>query len=265
MKAAVVDDDEAEHPPTDRKMTFSEHLDELRKHLVRGTVVVVLLIVVTLIFQDSIARFVMYPYEITKAKLASQGIELRKLSFVDVTEGFMFEFRTACYGALLIGMPYLIWELWRFVAVGLYPRERRLVTRVIPISIVLFLVGATLSYRYLLPLTLQILLAQGNDLGIEPSIRLDSYLGFFLLLCGLLGLIFQLPLIQVILARLGIVTAAKMASFRRMFILVAAILAAVLTPTGDAPTMTAVAAPMVVLYEIGILFARRIPPRKPPE
>lgn len=239
-------------------MSFAEHLEELRKCVLRSVVALVLVSVVCFFFQDELAGFVEGPYHAARAQLAERGIEVGPLVYIQVAEGWLYEFRIALYAGMLIAAPVFLYEMWRFVSAGLYPHERRAVMRVLPVSLGLFALGAWFAYDLLLPLALTFLLSIGDPERVQPQIRVEDYLGFFRLLCVMLGLIFQLPLIQVVLARFGLLSAAAQASKRRHFVLGAAIFAAVITPTGDAVTMAAVGLPMILLYEIGLLAARRL-------
>lgn len=251
------DDDDELGPPGDRRLSFSEHLDELRSHLLRAVIVVLGIAIVAGIFNEAIVSFVLHPLEVAKVRLAAQGRELGPLTYVDMTEGFFFYFKIVMYGALLFGAPYAIYEIWRFVSVGLYPNERRAIMRLVPFSILLFAIGVGFCYLYLLPLSLEILLTYGDPTQLRADIRSDSYLSFFIMLSLLLGGTFQLPLAQIMLSRFGIVTADQQSKHRKGFVMAATIAAAILTPTGDPFTMMMVAVPMVVLFEIGLLIARR--------
>ena len=239
------------------RMTFAEHLEELRRHVLRSIVVLALLVVVCFVFQDQLATAVMFPFLQARAWLQSQGREIRGLTFIDPSEAIFFHLKIALYCALVIGLPYFLYEMWKFVGAGLYPHERRAVMRVLPLSFALLLLGVAFAYFVVLPIALRFLLGYGNPEYIEPEIRLDSYLSFFVMVCLLMGAIFQLPLLQVVLARFGIVPARVQAEKRKAFILGSLIAAAVITPTGDAVTLSLVSLPMFALYEVGILFARR--------
>ena len=245
----------------ERKMTFGEHLDELRFHLIRSAMVLVLLMILGWVFHERVERFVMGPYLKVQEQMAAQGKVLPKLTAVDMTEGFFFTLRVVFYGALVFGGPYFLFELWRFIAAGLYKHERRAVMSVLPVSIGLFVIGATFAYVVLIPISVEFMAKWPQDSLIKVDFRLDSYLSFFIILIMMLGVVFQLPLFQVILCRIGVLSAEKMAEYRKAFIMGAAVAAAVITPTGDPVTMSLVAVPMLILFEIGILLGRRVKPR----
>ncbi len=255
------DDEDEAGPPGDHKLSFAEHLDELRKHLIRATLVLVGLMVLFLAFTDPITDFVIRPFEQLRAKLLLEGHVIPKLERIDPAEGFFFNFRVATYAAVFFGGPYAIYELWRFIAVGLYPKERKILMRFVPYSVALFLIGATFCYGFLLPMTLEFLARIDID-KFDNSWRTETYLDIFTNLNLALGLTFQLPLFQIALARFGILSAKTQAQHRKGFILGATIVAAVLTPSGDPYTLTAVTLPMIILFEIGILIAKRMTPKE---
>lgn len=241
-----------------RQMTFGQHLEELRSHVIRSVIVLFGLCVISFIFQDELAALVMGPFLDARATLNAEGREIESLTFIDPTEGLFFHLKIAMYGALILGLPYLLYEMWRFIGVGLYPNERRAVLRVLPISFALLLLGVLFSYLAILPVALDFLLGYGNPEYIQPEIRLDSYLGFFVMLCIIMGVIFQLPLVQVVLARFGIMPVETQARNRKAFIMGSVILAALVTPTGDAVTLLLVTVPMFILFEIGLFVSRRV-------
>jgi sec-independent protein translocase protein TatC len=251
-------EDEAvnEGPPGDRRLSFSEHLDELRRHLLRAVILFIGLTALSFAFTDWIEAFVTGPFDAMRAVLAAEGKEIRDLQGIDPTETFFFYFRISTYAALLIGAPYAIYELWSFISVGLYEKERKAIMRLVPYSIGLFLVGVAFCYIYLFPLSLEFLARIGYG-EFEVAWRADTYLGLFINLHLVLGAVFQLPLFQITLARFGILPAAKQAQHRRGFIMGAVVAAAILTPTGDPYTLSAVVIPMLVLFEVGLVFAKR--------
>lgn len=262
-KQANTDHDEQDElgPPGDRRLSFSDHLNELRSHLLRAVAVLVVLIVLGFAFTDELEYFVTLPFHRMQARLVEDGLTISKLQGIDPSELFFFYFRIATYGALLVGAPYAIYEMWRFISVGLYPKERRAIMRLVPYSIGLFLIGVAFCYGYLLPMTLEFLARIGGD-RFENAWRVDTYLGLFINLNLVLGIVFQLPLVQITLARFGIFGASKQAHHRRGFIMGAVIIAAILTPTGDPYTLAAVTIPMLVLFEIGLVFARSAEKKK---
>ncbi|GIW73331.1 MAG: hypothetical protein KatS3mg102_2873 [Planctomycetota bacterium] len=174
-----------------------------------------------------------------------------RLLFLRYQDAFLAYMKLALIAALLVAAPYWLWELWRFVAEGLEPAERAYVRTFAPISLVCLLLAAGFTYFVLLPVTLRYLLAYGGPDLMQAGITIDSYLGLFFWLHLGVAATFQLPVVLVFGQLAGLLDSAKLRSWRRYFIAVAFLVAAIVTPTGDPLTMTIVALPMLVLYELG--------------
>jgi sec-independent protein translocase protein TatC len=241
------------------RMTFGEHLEELRQRLIYACVGVVASVVFFLFFQEELVWVVTYPHRATQAAL---GHEV-KFQVLDYADRFMLPMKLALIFGLALGAPVVLWQMWKFVATGLYPRERKYVLVCGPVSLLLFFGGALFGYLVLIPLTLRFLGSFATDWNIfEDQISLDKYLDLFFALTVAAGAIFEIPLIMTFLSFVGIIPPATWASWRRVEILVAAILGAILTPGGDLVSMASLAVPIVLLYEIGILAGRLV--HRPP-
>jgi len=249
----------SESGPPPKQMTFAEHLDELRGHVMRSAIVLGVLLVVGFIFQEELAAIVMMPFLDARAWIfETEGRWIESLTFIDPAEGVFFHLKIAFYGAIIAGLPYFLYEMWRFIASGLYSKEKKAVMRVLPVSFALLIAGVSFCFFLVLPIGLRFMLGYGNPEFIKPEIRLESYLSFVVMLSALMGVVFQLPLVQIVVARFGILPAQTQADYRKAFIMGSLVAAAVITPTGDAVTLLLVSVPMFVLYEIGILAARRV-------
>jgi sec-independent protein translocase protein TatC len=176
-------------------------------------------------------------------------------------EGFMIYFMVCLITGLVISSPWVFYQLWTFVAAGLYRHERHYVMKSLPFSLGLFLGGVLLCFFFVLPFTLRFLLDFNGWLNIEPNLRISEWMGFATMLPLIFGICFQTPLVMLVLERIGIFTIDDFKSKRRYAILVIVIAAAAITPTGDPMTMMLLAGPMYGLYELGIqlmsLRARR--------
>jgi Tat protein translocase TatC len=159
--------------------------------------------------------------------------------------------------ALFLGAPVLLWQLWRFVSAGLYMKEKRWVARFYPAGLLLFYSGVAFGYFLMIPYGLYFLDATANLPFIESNMKLESYFGFVMSLCLGLGAVFQLPLLQVILTKIGVISPATMGKYRGHFIIGAFVIAAILTPP-DPYTQTMMALPMCLLYELGILCSKLV-------
>lgn len=247
------------------QMTFAEHLDELRRRVMLSVIVLFGLFMVCFFLYEHTMRVFIAPFERIRRELGEDGIDIGPLTFIDPLESFTFALKIAFYSAIVLGMPVMLYQMWAFIAAGLHLKERKAVMRVLPVSMGMFGAGALFAYLLVVPIALKFLLSfgvaapgEGGDPLIQPDIRLETYLSFILMLCLLLGGIFQLPLVQVVLARFGIMPAKTQAKKRKAFIMTAVVVCAIITPTGDALTLILVAGPMLVLFEIGLLIARQI-------
>jgi sec-independent protein translocase protein TatC len=173
------------------------------------------------------------------------------LSTLGPMEAFMAYIKVSAVCGLVLGSPWIFWQLWSFVAAGLYPHEKRLVNVYLPISVVLFIAGALLCQFLVIPKALQALLWFNKWLNLEPDLRFNEWLGFAILLPVLFGVSFQLPMVMMFLERIGILTVATyVAKWRIAFFLIHAF-AAVVTPI-DIFSMESLALTMCALYGLGI-------------
>lgn len=177
-----------------------------------------------------------------------KAVELVAISYM---ENFMAYFRVAILFGLLIAMPFILYELWKFVGSGLYPHEQRYVVTLLPFSFLLFFGGAVFGYTTMIPLGLRFLSGWGLP-EVRISFTLQNYIGLFMMLTLILGLVFQTPLIMIFLAKIGIVKVGMFRRARRVAIFAGVCLAVVLTPP-DPVSWALMAVPMILLYEVGIL------------
>jgi len=176
-----------------------------------------------------------------------------KLVVTTALEPFALYVKVSLYAALALSVPFLLWQIWAFVSPGLYPHERKYVTPFIGLSTVFFVLGAATAYYLIFPPAAKYLLGLGQDFRL--LLKADDYFDFIILLMLGMGLVFQMPAITYVLARIGLVTAGWMVRVWRVAVIVILIVAAVLSPTNDVPNMLLFAAPMFALYAISILVA----------
>jgi len=181
----------------------------------------------------------------------------------NVQESFMVYLKVAMISGAVIAAPWIFYQIWLFVAAGLYPHEKKYVHRYLPISVGLFFIGVVFCFFLVIPLILRFLLGFNASMGIEPVIRLSEWLNFALLLPAMFGISFQLPLVMLFLERISIFTADDYRKKRRMAILVIAIVTMFLTPP-DPGSMISMMIPLLFLYELGILLCRWSPAQPTP-
>jgi sec-independent protein translocase protein TatC len=173
---------------------------------------------------------------------------------LNVQEAFMMYIKVSLVSGVIFASPWIFYQLWLFVAAGLYPHERKYVHVYLPLSIGLFLGGVFFCFFLALPLLLDFLLSYNRWLGVVPQIRLSEWVSFVILLPLMFGICFQLPLVMLFLERIGIFGVDDYRSRRRLAIFVIAVLSMVVNPGGDIGSMALLFVPLVILYEFGILL-----------
>jgi Tat protein translocase TatC len=176
-----------------------------------------------------------------------------RLTFLTYQETFLAHLKLCFLAALVLSLPYLLWEIWSFVAEGLHGNEKRWVHIFAPMSVAFFVAGVLFNYFVLTPFSLAYLATYGKATLFTAGITVDGYLSLFFGLSLGMGLIFELPLVLTFLSLIHVVQAAQLRTYRRYFLLVATIVAAFVTPTGDPWTLALATAPLLLLYEVGIL------------
>jgi len=169
-------------------------------------------------------------------------------------EPIMIFFMVCLVTGLVLSSPWVFYQIWAFVAAGLYRHERAYVKKYLPFSILLFLAGVLLCFYVILPVTLSILLEFNVWLGIEPMLKLNEWISFATILPLVFGVCFQTPLVMLFIARLGILTVDDYRSKRKFALMIMVVIAAILTPGPDIFIQLALAVPMYALYELGILM-----------
>jgi sec-independent protein translocase protein TatC len=176
-----------------------------------------------------------------------------KLIVTSAIEPFSLYVKVSLYAALCLSVPFLLWQIWAFVSPGLYPHERAYVTPFILLSSISFLLGAAFAYKIIFPPAAKYLLGLGQDFRL--LLKADDYFDFIIIVMLGMGVVFQMPAITYVLARIGLVTAKFLVKIWKTALIVILISAAILSPTNDIPNMLLFAAPMIVLYIVSIFVA----------
>jgi len=176
-----------------------------------------------------------------------------KLIVTSALEPFSLYVKVSLYAAVCVSVPFLLWQIWAFVSPGLYPHERAYVTPFIALSSISFIIGAAFAYYIIFPPAAKYLLGLGSDFRL--LLKADDYFDFIIIVMLGMGVVFQMPAITYVLARIGLITARLMIRVWKMALIVILIAAAVLSPTNDIPNMLLFAAPMLVLYVVSIFVA----------
>jgi len=254
----------------DKEMTFLDHLEELRWHLIRGFALIFILSVVAffqkeLLFDTIIlgpSRTDFWTYRMLcklGTAVGTPGLCVDKIDFIlqnrTMAGQFTTHLTTSFMAGLVLGFPYFFWEIWRFVRPGLHRAEKSLTRGAVVFVSFLFVSGISFGYYILTPLTINFLANYKISQTIENQIDLGSYISTLIMLVLACGLMFQLPAVALVAARAGLVTAKMMRSFRRHSIVVILVVAAVLTPSPDILSQIIMATPLYLLYECSILLA----------
>lgn len=234
----------------ERQLTISQHLLELRKRILISGAAVLIGTVAALVFYEDIVELLLRPAD----ELSSDEGPAR-LIYTELTEMIAVTVRVSILGGLILAFPVVLYQAIMFVAPGLTKRERRFLLAFMPGVILSFLGGVAFGYFVLIPPAVNFLLSWGSDLA-TPMIRIGNYVSIMVTLLFWLGLVFETPVVMFLLAKLGVVSWRTYAKWRRYWILVAFILGALITPTFDPVNQALVAAPLIVLYELGIWLSR---------
>ena len=238
-------DDELE-PAGEGRMTFLEHLDELRKRITHAVGALLVGFLIAFAFVNRVFDFV-YAH-------LTKNVPGGKFIYTDPGEAFFLWVKVALLSGILLSSPYIMYQVWLFIAPGLYAKEKRLAIPFVISSSSLFVAGAAFSHYLLFPAAWAFFASFSNSY-MEFTPRVEPVWDMYVKLALGMGLVFQMPVIMFVLARLGIVTAGFLARNIKYAVLIIFIVAAVITPDGSPTNQILVGAPMVVLYLVGIIIA----------
>lgn len=255
------------------EMSFFEHLEVLRWHIIRSVVALFVFAILAFAFNDVVYNnIIMAPKRLDfwtyrmMCKLADllslPGFCVEKIPFnlinTQVGGQFMLQINSSLLMAVALGFPYLVFEIWLFIKPALTDLERKSARGFVFYSTILFAVGALFGYYIVVPLSLNFLTNVSLSAEITNQITIDSYLSMIATLTLGCGVIFLLPIFIYILSRIGIMTPEFMRASRRYAIVIILIIAAIITPTSDVITLLTVSAPMLVLYELSITVSAKV-------
>ena len=228
---------------------FVQHLIELRDRLVKSTIAVLV----------AAAALAIYPgpanlYDLLAAPLVAQLPEGAHLIATSVISPFLVPLKILLMTSLLLALPVVLYQVWAFVAPGLYSHEKKLVLPLVVSSTVLFMVGVAFCYFFVFGQVFRFIQSFAPK-SITAAPDIEAYLSFVLTMFVAFGLAFEVPIVVVVLARMNVVSMQKLKDFRSYFIVLAFIVAAIVTPP-DVVSQLALAIPMCILYEIGIWAAQ---------
>ena len=249
-------------------MTIAEHLDELRRRLVWASAAILIVFIASWFFRDELMEILLRPHyramdslqksldqKFLDGLLPQHEVVDRRPIVTSYTETIVTYMKACFIVSLFVAGPYVLWQIWGFIAAGLYKREKTFVHRYFPFALILFFAGVAFGYFFLIPLGLDFLANFGSE-RVRQAIRISDYFSLFLTLTIALGLVFQIPMVMVILSRLGIVQPSAFRGKWKFVIVACFVIAAIVTPTPDPYNQSLLALSMYLLYEIGIFFAK---------
>lgn len=233
--------------PEEGRMSFLDHLDELRRRIIAAVLAVTLGFLVAFIFIGTIFDFIMKPL----TEVVGTHVEL---IYNEPTEAFLLNIKMAALVGLLLAMPIVLWQVWRFVAPGLYAHEKKFAIPFVALATAFFTLGAAFSHYVVFPAAWRFFASFANEyLDFTP--RIEPAFSLYVKMALAMGVIFQVPTVVFFLARVGLVTAGWLWRNVKYAVLVSFVLAAVLTPSADPVSQTLMAVPTIGLYLIGIGIA----------
>jgi sec-independent protein translocase protein TatC len=259
---------------TGNEMSFLQHLEELRWHLVRSVGAIVIIAIVVFFYKDFLFD------EILLAPKSQDFLTYRLLCFlshklnlgdnlcvqaipfdlisIELSAQFTTHMWVAFISGLIIASPYVLWEAWSFIKPALYEKERRYARGIVFYTSALFITGVLFGYYVITPMSVNFLGSYQVSAQVKNTITLDSFISTVTTLSLLTGLVFELPIVIYFLTKIGIMSPAFMKTYRKHAVVVILILAAIITPTSDATTMILVAFPLYILYELSIIVSARV-------
>ena len=252
-------------------MTFWEHLEVLRWSIFRIAIAAVIAMVVIFIFMPSMftgfvlgpttSEFFLYKWLGSLGQLpflpdfAAGDFKVDIIS-INVASQFMTHISTSFWFALVAIFPYIIYEIWKFIAPALYDNEKGSVRAAFLFGTLMFFIGCAISYSFIFPFTFRFLTEYEISAQISNQISLNSYMSTFLGMIFMLGLVFELPLLAWLLSKIGVLNREFLKRYRRHAVVILMIIAALITPTGDPIPLSLVFLPLYLLYEISIRVVR---------
>lgn len=243
-----------------REAPLMEHLEELRNRLIWAIVAWGVMTAVAFTFRVQILEALRRPLDAYNASASLKA----ELIVLNITEPFLTAFKVAAFGGLALALPVIVYQIWAFIAPGLYAHERRLAIPFLLGAGFSFGLGAVFAYFVLLPFAVPFLLGFLGDV-VTPQISIGMYMGQILTFLGLMGILFEMPVVSYLLARLGFITSRFLINNWRIAVVLLITLAALITPTVDVVNLSLVSVPLMVLYGISILLVKWAERSRPKE
>ncbi len=249
--------------------SFWEHLDVLRTAIMKIAAVTVVFGIAAFFFKEQLFDVVLAPkddkfitYRLLNWIAAWAGGSMDSFSIRLISTGlaqqFIIHMKTALCAGVLCASPYILYQLFRFVSPALYDNERRYVTRIVGGGYAMFALGVIVCYFLIFPLTFRYLGTYQVSGDVDNLITLDSYISTLVMMCLAMGIVFEIPILSWLFSKLGFLSADFMRKYRKHAIVIILAVAAIITPTSDVFTLSLVAFPMWVLYEVSIWIVKKL-------
>ena len=246
-------------------LTFWDHLEVLRHCLFRILIAALVASVAAFCFKDALFSVILAPkdagfvtYRLFERISGNATQFSLSLINVNLAQQFIVHMKVALYVGLLVTSPYILYVLFGFIAPALYDNEKRFAVRAVASGYLMFIVGVLLNYFLIFPLTVRFLGSYQVSGEVSNLISLESYISTLLMLSFMIGVVFELPVLCWLLAKMGVLKSMFMKQYRRHAVVVIVVLAAIITPTADAFTLSLVAIPIYLLFEISVLIVKRV-------
>ena len=245
-----------------KETSFVDHLTELRSRLLKSLIYIFIFFIISYIFAENIYAFLVDPY----AKAVENDSVDRRLIYTALHETFITYLKVAFFTSIFVGSPFIITQIWKFVAPGLYKNEKKALLPYLIATPTLFLLGAMLVYYLVMPLAIKFFLSfettsQIGNLPIQLEAKVNEYLSLIMRLIFAFGISFQLPVLLSLLAKVGLIDSIYLKKRRRYVVVIIFAVAALLTPP-DPITQIGLGIPLLILYELSILSVKIIEKKK---
>ena len=248
--------------PEESKMSFWSHLDELRKRIVYISIAIGVGFIACFNYSEDILGVLLLPLNATANFqgtfpfiVFTPNKIVQELHFTTLTEPFMAHLKIGFVAGMILMLPVILYQIWKFIAPGLLRHERKYASQFVIFATIFFGIGVLFCFFFLLPFAIPFLVTYKTE-HLKAIIKIGDYINFTLMFMLASGAVFELPLIMVVLGRMGIINVDSLTKFRKYALLGSFIIGGIVTPTPDAFNMTIMSIPIYLLYELGILGVR---------
>jgi len=226
------------------EMPFLDHLEELRWRIIKSLISVVILTIIAFFFSDYVLQWLLLPSAKVNAQISLQVLKVQAV--------FIIKLEIALLVGVVLSIPVILFQIWSFLSPGLHNSERKYIWPIIIFAMISFSIGAAFAYYIIIPYALEFFLGLAPE-NVTNNIAIDFYFGFLMRLLIVFGIVFELPVLSILLAKMGLITPAFLKKYRRHAIVSFFVAAAILTPP-DPTTQLFLALPLILLYEFTILI-----------